>query len=230
MGLNSWVTRWSLHGLWLLLSLDLLSQTAFAETAPQTIAQAQQQIRTPSQIPAKPLVDPTPPPSAQGTQDAAQAAATHTHIAATNAQAADSRRPDAEGIRDILTGIGLLIGFIAVAAIALAVLLLIRALVDAIQKQGDSVGMYSNWGGFGGGLAGWSMSRSLSLLISAVLMGGLTLALAAALSSAVLAMKHPAKTTAESPTATSGSNAPSQSDEHRKAAPEATGEPGPDKH
>lgn len=93
-----------------------------------------------------------------------------------------------EDVRDILIGMGLLVGFGAVAILAWAIFVLLRTMIKAFQ-DGDAVAIHSNWGGFGGGPGGWTLSRPLSLLLGALLAGILALGLAGTLVSAISSMR-----------------------------------------
>jgi hypothetical protein len=66
------------------------------------------------------------------------------------------------------------------ALLALFVSLTIAFVFEAVRslEQGDGFAIDSHWGGLGGGLGGWQVSRPLMFLISALVCAGLTFAVA----------------------------------------------------
>jgi uncharacterized membrane protein len=72
--------------------------------------------------------------------------------------------PTPRWLRNTVVGAGILV----VLALTGAFLWLTRTFIEATRFE--PVGIDSNWGGFGGGLTGWSLSRSLSLLVVLLLL------------------------------------------------------------
>jgi len=80
-------------------------------------------------------------------------------------------------VRNILFALTVVLALVGVVALAWGVFLLIKAMIDTVNDRGEVVAVYSNWGGFGGSLGGWSLSRALSLLLGATLLAAIAVGL-----------------------------------------------------
>ena len=58
---------------------------------------------------------------------------------------------------------------------AAAAALTLSSCIQSI-REGDGIGLESNWGGFGGGLGGWRMTRAASLALLVVVLAGAAMA------------------------------------------------------
>lgn len=168
-----------------------LPQQTLARPTPSQTSSASGAVRLP---------DATPPPTTASQTPAKGATA--------DASATDVSGV-IENVRDILIGMGLLVGFGAVAVLAWAIFVLLRTMIRAFQ-EGDAVAIHSNWGGFGGGPGGWTLSRPLSLLLGALLAGIFALGLAGTLVSAISSMRPTQKPTAPLAAAPESASSPAR--------------------